>query len=347
MVADSQVPGRFDVVASKSHPYTQAGNYTVTVNISDAGGATATAQSTAAVSGGTITVTGMTITPTEGNAFSGTVATFNDADKTDPVSSYTAKINWGDGTTSLGTVQTTSTQGQFTVSGSHTYAEKATDTITISITDTDGASAQGTSTANVKDAALTGSAVNFTVQHNTPYSGPVATFSDGNPSAPVSDFSASVNWGDGQTSTGTVSAQTGGGFQVQATHTYKAKGHYTFTVTITDQDGSTLTVTGTATVAGGGIGVGGGNAIIGGGVSPGAVTGSNGTPSSSPPSSSTATNSSLVTSSSGGVTTLSAATSTQTSTAVSAAGVPALTGDNPSVPYDDVTGWLSIEALAS
>ncbi len=52
-----------------------------------------------------ITVTGGTITPTEGTAFSGAVATFsNTGYASNPASDFNATIDWGDGTTDTGTV---------------------------------------------------------------------------------------------------------------------------------------------------------------------------------------------------------------------------------------------------
>ena len=78
----------------------------------------------------------------------------------------------------------------------------------------------------------------------------VATFTDANPNGVAADFTASINWGDGVTDAGTVSAGTGGGFQVSGGHTYTAAGTFTVTVTITDtKGGATATVTLTATIA--------------------------------------------------------------------------------------------------
>src|SRR5262245_60345347 len=65
--------------------------------------------------------TAQTITPTEGIAFTGaTVAKFT----TDtPADSFTATIDWGDGTpTTTGTVTLNGSTG--TVAGSHTYADE-------------------------------------------------------------------------------------------------------------------------------------------------------------------------------------------------------------------------------
>ena len=53
----------------------------------------------------------------------------------------------------------------------------------------------------------------------------VATFTDANPNATVSDFTATITWGDGSTSAGTVVA-TGNGFAVNGAHTYADEGSY-------------------------------------------------------------------------------------------------------------------------
>ena len=76
----------------------------------------------------------------------------------------------------------------------------------------------------------------------------VATFTDANPSATAGDFTATINWGDGNTSTGTVTEKNGV-FSVAGSNTYAEDGQDTITVTITDEGGSTTTATSTATVA--------------------------------------------------------------------------------------------------
>jgi hypothetical protein len=60
----------------------------------------------------------------------------------------------------------------------------------------------------------------------------VASFTDTNPNATASDFTATINWGDGTSTTGTVVAQTTGGFAVDGTHTYADEGKYTVDVSI-------------------------------------------------------------------------------------------------------------------
>jgi hypothetical protein len=77
----------------------------------------------------------------------------------------------------------------------------------------------------------------------------VATFTDANPNATASDFTATINWGDGTSTTGTVVAQNGGGFAVDGAHTYADEGQYKVGVTINDVGGGTASATSTATVA--------------------------------------------------------------------------------------------------
>src|SRR5207248_1904945 len=76
----------------------------------------------------------------------------------------------------------------------------------------------------------------------------VATFTDANPTATTADFTATINWGDGRTSAGTVQAN-GTAWKVVGNHTYDDNDAvYTATVTITDDGGSSATATDTFSV---------------------------------------------------------------------------------------------------
>ena len=138
----------------------------------------------------------------------------------------------------------------FSVNGAaHTYAEEGQDTITVTIADVGGSTTTATSTATVADAPLTanGSPISATEGSST-VTVTVATFTDANPSATVGDFTATIDWGDGHTSTGTVTEKNGV-FSVAGSNTYAEDGSDKITVTITDKGGSTTTATSTATVA--------------------------------------------------------------------------------------------------
>jgi hypothetical protein len=79
--------------------------------------------------------------------------------------------------------------------------------------------------------------INETVPALTPavgatVSGPVATFTDTNALAQPSEFTATINWGDGQTTAGTVTQPLGQPFQVSGSHVYAHVGSFTVTVAI-------------------------------------------------------------------------------------------------------------------
>src|SRR6185437_9898383 len=64
---------------SGSHTYAEEAIHAVAVVISDVGGSQATANGVANVADASLTASGLTISATEGAAFSGAVATFTDA----------------------------------------------------------------------------------------------------------------------------------------------------------------------------------------------------------------------------------------------------------------------------
>src|SRR5262249_45216947 len=111
----------------------------------------------------------------------------------------TARISWGDGTTSQGVVTTTNTDPVPTtglVAGSHTYAYRlAPYTVTVTLQDSDGASVSRSFQVTVLDPPLSitaGPSQTVTEGETVSLSG--AVFTD--PGAPNS-YTATVNWGDG------------------------------------------------------------------------------------------------------------------------------------------------------
>jgi hypothetical protein len=70
----------------------------------------------------------------------------------------------------------------------------------------------------------------------------LATFSDTDTGGPASDFLATIDWGDGQSSTGTVSGSNGS-FTVSASHDYAKVGNYKIGISIADDDAGTATAT--------------------------------------------------------------------------------------------------------
>jgi hypothetical protein len=125
----------------------------------------------------------------------------------------------------------------FAVSGSHTYAEEGSYTVTVQISDLDGNSVTATGSATIADAALTASGRVMKQSHDS-ISGVVASFIDADAGGAVSDYTATISWGDGTSSAGAIAAA-GGGFSVSGTHTYvRDRERATIKVTIHDAGGS-------------------------------------------------------------------------------------------------------------
>jgi hypothetical protein len=152
-------------------------------------------------------------------------------------------IDWGDGTAS--SAAAVSCQGLIaTLSGTHTYADFGTYTITTTASD----GATGTATATIADVPVTASAgTGLTATAGAPFTGVVARFTDGNPFGKVADFTASIDWGDGTSSAGSITLGSGR-FAVHGTHTYATAGNKTVTVHIADAGGATATTVASLTV---------------------------------------------------------------------------------------------------
>jgi uncharacterized protein (TIGR03118 family) len=230
---------------SGSDEYSHAGLETITVVIRDPQSNVATATASATVSPPGLVFSAPSVKATEGIAFSGAVASFIDQDHNGSASPYSNTIDWGDGTTTIGTL-TEGYVSPFTLNGTHTYAATGTYPIAVTINDTDGASGTEHVTAAVVT-SLSGTSKTISPTQATAFSGTVASFSDANANQNLGDYGASIDWGDGTVSPGTILAD-GGGYDVSGSHAYQSYGHKTVEVTISDP-GSAITVASAANVA--------------------------------------------------------------------------------------------------
>jgi hypothetical protein len=159
--------------------------------------------------------------------------------------SVSPTIDWGDGTSSAGTVGPNGGP----ITGTHTYAEEGTYTGSVSWTD-DAGPHMVPFDVKVPDAPLNNATgASFSATAGTPFSGQVATFTDADPGGNASDYSATITWGDDTSSAGTVSAGSGGQFVVSGTHTYATAGSFPTSIAISDAGGANATANGRATVA--------------------------------------------------------------------------------------------------
>ena len=198
-------PGSFDVTGS--HTYSEDGTDSGSVLISDTTDSTSvTPTFQATVSEGSFVLSGVApITLTEGGTFNGVVATFSDPGSPDPASSFSATVNWGDGTTDTaggGNVSITGSGGNFTISGAHTYTDEISNgqiNVTVSepgVNFTIGPNPDSI-TANEADVLSPSFITTGTISENQPVGGEAAVFTDSYSGAQASDFSATFDWGDG------------------------------------------------------------------------------------------------------------------------------------------------------
>ena len=159
--------------------------------------------------------------------------------------SITASVHWGDGSAaSAGTVAIDSS-GNVTVSGSHTYTKTGQYAVTVVIKGaTLNKSGQPTTNVvalgSIKSSAIamfTNSSGGVTINEapGVAFTTSVGTFIT---IAPGTNLHASINWGDGSSSTGTLKSDGVIGldeiqFEVDGTHTYARVGTYPIVVVVT------------------------------------------------------------------------------------------------------------------
>ncbi len=268
--------GVFSVTGNHTYAVPSASNpIVVTVTDTALGGNVSTITGSAVVNDAKLSSTGAPVLGVEGAPIAaGTlVASFSDADSAATAAGFTSTINWGDGTSSTGTI----TAAGGLVSGflvksatPHTYARYGNYSVQVTVTDTAPAGANASvtvaaSNATITDAALAATGTNIAAVEGTIFTGRVATFSDANPIAPISDFTATIEWGNGVTTPGTVTQPDGAGslFVVTGTQTYLKSGSFPIAVTIKDIGGASATATSLATVAGAALTAGATTALTG------------------------------------------------------------------------------------
>ncbi|HEY7953054.1 MAG TPA: choice-of-anchor Q domain-containing protein [Solirubrobacteraceae bacterium] len=144
-------PATFDPTTGHltgTHTYAEEGIYHGSFSYLNSDGGLTTRPFDLKVQDAPLSATGVPLDATAGVQSSPTVATFADGDPAGTVSDYTARINWGDGSNSAGTIAP-APSGGFAVSGTHTYANVGTYATTVTIADVGGADAVATSSANV------------------------------------------------------------------------------------------------------------------------------------------------------------------------------------------------------
>jgi hypothetical protein len=185
------------------------------------------------------------------------LATFQDPSGPDLLTLFfqSVTIDWGDNTQSTisglsGLIQPDATfANQFDVFAAHTYAEDGVFPITVTVNDPDGSAGSSMGRATIADAGLsaTANAVASAVE-GASIGGQLASFTDSdpgavatadNPNGNLADYSATIDWGDGSTDQGTITATAGTStYAVSGTHAYAEDGNHQAQITVADQGGA-------------------------------------------------------------------------------------------------------------
>ena len=180
----------------------------------------------------------------EGRILTPTVATFVDPKLTAPLSGFAATINWGDSSSSKGTIISTG-GGNYKVTGSHAYAEENAKaySVVVTITDTAGSHATVTASAKIADSPTDSPAgiSTLTAKHGVTFTNMIlGSFRDQDAlNRTAGDYSGTITWGDGTTSSPgftfvSATSNVGSFWHVIGSHKYAAAKTYTITISLHD-----------------------------------------------------------------------------------------------------------------
>src|SRR5262249_19020735 len=134
----------------------------------------------------------------------GTVAKFTDTGGPELPFDYTATIDWGDGSTDTGIVTLPDASGVFSVLGNHAYSSMNPFVITVTITHETAPPVVVRDFVNAGPVNATGGFTINGLEGQLLSNVTVATFTDPFGPQQANAYSATINWGDGTTSLGTV-----------------------------------------------------------------------------------------------------------------------------------------------
>jgi len=153
---------------------------------------------------------------------------------------FTASINWGDGHLTTGSNSVTVARSPDYPTGysilapaGHSYTNPGIYPVNVTVSDSNGGLLEVQNTAVVSPGPIYPGGRTFTASKGLA-SGLVATFVDHSPNVVASDYTASINWGDGSVGSGIIRGF-GSNYQIYGVHRYAAGTLYPVDFTVTDQ----------------------------------------------------------------------------------------------------------------
>lgn len=147
IVRDPTRPSLVAYQVKGTHTYSRPGTYTIKINLESTTGLKKTVRTIAVISENPVKVFGEALNAQGAKVANQVLATIEDSAPSSP-SAYSTRINWGDGSTTTGTVKRAGS-GQLFVTGSHDYRDTDSYSVLIEVTK-EGIAAPATGWATVR-----------------------------------------------------------------------------------------------------------------------------------------------------------------------------------------------------
>jgi hypothetical protein len=247
------VGGSFNAfTVSGSHSWNEEGDKYVNIIVTDHS-STASTTIDIPVADAPIHLTAQSVPNGVEQADSGlqTLAIFTDDNPNGQIGDYSATVIWEEGQSAESASIVETGPHQWAVQGSHFWQEEGVYSVHVEVQDQGGSTDSVDTPVWVYDAPLSVLAAGGTLGsiEGQPLSNVLlATFSDAADEGDVTEYTATINWGDGTSSAGQVAPQAGG-YTVTGSHAYAGDGHYTATVQVQDIGGSVGLIAADVTIA--------------------------------------------------------------------------------------------------
>jgi hypothetical protein len=232
---------------SGSHAYANCGVYSVTVRILGDGTLESEATSAITVHDAGFHAVGHFTRAAVGREFNGVVALFRDQNRFGEPDGFTARIDWGDGTISPGTIAA-NLDGGYDILGTHTFLAAGNYPAEVRITSHGGNTALARTSIRVDEVCIAARGLTAVTVVGSESKLTVAAFEDSDRRASPEFYSANIDWADGLISDAIIAPSPSGGYRVIGEHCYRQVGLFSVRVTIRDHAGHRAATIGTVRV---------------------------------------------------------------------------------------------------